>query len=188
VKWFSLFLLTAGVAIVQLEGVTTSSSSSSSHGGGTSRVEDQVVGLAAILAACITSGLAGGYFEYVLKSASTTAVSSTSRSDVKKVTVTTPPTLWTRNLQLSIPSLSFSLLFLLLSSPSPSTTPLAQLSNIFDGFSPLVWSVVLNQAVGGLLVAMVIREADGVAKGFATSIAIIGTLAFAQSCILDGPN
>ena len=43
----------------------------------------------------------------------------------------------------------------------------------FHGYTPLTQFVVLYQAVGGLLIAAVVKAADSVAKGFATSIAII---------------
>jgi UDP-sugar transporter A1/2/3 len=32
------------------------------------------------------------------------------------------------------------------------------------GFTPMVWQIVLNQALGGLLVALVIRYADNLLK------------------------
>lgn len=46
--------------------------------------------------------------------------------------------------------------------------------HVLTGFNGLVWMVVANQALGGLLVAMVVRYADSVVKNFATSIAIVG--------------
>lgn len=190
-KWTSLFVLTLGVAIVQLEGITTSSKASASRESG----QDPRIGLAAILAACVSSGLAGGWFEYVLKSPAT-VLETPSSTPIKQLppgrhsaspAVSPPlnakskplqlrqnsPTLWERNLQLAVPSLLFSLLGLC----TPAAITLVRNGGVFgllQGFTPLVWGVVANQAMGGLLVAMVIREADGVAKGFATSIAIVG--------------
>ena len=43
----------------------------------------------------------------------------------------------------------------------------------FFGYSGVVWAVVLLQAGGGLLVAMVVKYADNILKGFATSLSII---------------
>ena len=37
----------------------------------------------------------------------------------------------------------------------------------------MAWAVVVNQAFGGLLIAVVMKYADNIVKGFATSIAII---------------
>lgn len=71
--------------------------------------------------------------------------------------------------QLSVSSLTFSAAGIFLC----PEWPVLQQRGLWQGFSVLVWSVVVNQALGGLLVAAVVRHADGVAKGFATSIAIV---------------
>lgn len=49
----------------------------------------------------------------------------------------------------------------------------------FGGYSNIVWSVVTVQAVGGLIVAVVVRYADNVLKVFATSFSIV------VSCIIS---
>ncbi len=41
------------------------------------------------------------------------------------------------------------------------------------GYNCVVWAVILLQASGGLLVAMVVKYADNILKGFATSLSII---------------
>ena len=47
-----------------------------------------------------------------------------------------------------------------------------------QGFDWIVWIVVLCQALGGIAVSLVIKYADNILKGFATSISIIvGTIA-----------
>lgn len=43
----------------------------------------------------------------------------------------------------------------------------------FFGYTTAVWINIVIQAAGGLLVALVIKYADNILKGFATSIAII---------------
>jgi len=53
-------------------------------------------------------------------------------------------------------------------------TQLAQANgNILVGFTPIVWTVVVVQAVGGLVVAVVVKYADSVLKVFAASFSII---------------
>ncbi|GAA6056080.1 hypothetical protein JCM3770_001958 [Rhodotorula araucariae] len=198
VKWLSLVLLTIGVAIVQLE--SNDMSASTARLTGSAGSQDPRKGFSAILAACVSSGLAGAWFEWVLKSAPTPPPPPRAASKAEGVVGPPPsprsprlalregsPTLWARNLQLSVPSLVFSFVGVLLSGPVSHAyakggveDALAALGRLWDGFNPLVWSVVLNQALGGLLVAMVVRFADSVAKGFATSIAIVlSTLASA---------
>ncbi|KAG0665194.1 hypothetical protein C6P46_000292 [Rhodotorula mucilaginosa] len=199
-KWFSLVLLTVGVAIVQLDTTDTSGGRSKSHRLDAA-AQDPRKGFAAILAACISSGLAGAWFEWVLKrpseeeEAPPTTNGSASSSNGKgggaspssKPSTNTTPSLWARNLQLAVPSLAFSFAGVLLSQPFRQAYQAgglvavsSALGTLWAGFTPLVWAVVLNQALGGLLVALVIREADSVSKGFATSVAIVlSTLASA---------
>ena len=39
------------------------------------------------------------------------------------------------------------------------------ISGLFHGFTPLVWTIVVVQAVGGLVVAATIKYADNILKG-----------------------
>ncbi|GAA5865965.1 hypothetical protein JCM8547_002899 [Rhodosporidiobolus lusitaniae] len=162
-KWGALLFLAAGVGVVQLQSSTASGSSSSSHGG----VEmDKAKGLLAVFCACMTSGLAGVYFEMVLKG---------SKAD-----------LWIRNVQLSFFSLlpaafavfapGFSLTGERVK-PSPTAG-----QPVFANFGGWAWSVVLIQVFGGLVTALVIRYSDNIMKGFATSLAIV--LSFIAGIIL----
>ena len=43
----------------------------------------------------------------------------------------------------------------------------------FQGYTKVVWLVVVTQAAGGLMIAVVIKYADNILKGFATSISIV---------------
>ena len=43
------------------------------------------------------------------------------------------------------------------------------------GFDSLIWTIVLVYAVGGLTVAVVIKYADNILKGFATSVSILAS-------------
>lgn len=155
VKWLSLFFLAVGVAIVQLQAVD--SSASSSKASGTNHEMDPFTGSLAVAAACLTSGLAGVYFEMVLKG---------SQAD-----------LWVRNVQLSafsiIPALcpaffpDFSLKSFLGLAPAPTPTPQldgAAQTWMFSGFGFWAWSVVLCQVFGGLITALVIKFSDNIMK------------------------
>ncbi|GAA5853291.1 hypothetical protein JCM9279_003347 [Rhodotorula babjevae] len=219
-RWAALVLLTAGVAIVQLE--SNDMSAATQRLKGNAAAQDPRKGFAAILAACVSSGLAGAWFEWVLKSPAAApspppAPTSAPRPSSPSSTTPTPPspkspplalranspTLWARNLQLSVPSLFFSLVGVALCAPVRGAWAqgegglgggLARAASAAQGlwkpFDALVWGVVLNQALGGLLVAMVVRFADSVAKGFATSIAIVlSTLASAALfSLVPGPQ
>lgn len=43
----------------------------------------------------------------------------------------------------------------------------------FQGYNSIIWIVVLLQAYGGLVIALVVKYADNILKGFAVSLSII---------------
>ncbi|KAI0046134.1 hypothetical protein FA95DRAFT_1494442 [Auriscalpium vulgare] len=157
-KWLALFFLALGVGIVQIQcGAATHGSSSATVAAGDD-VHTMVPfkGFLAVAAACFTSGLAGVYFEMVLKN---------STGD-----------LWVRNVQLSLFSLLPALVPVIL---APSASPLApahsvpSITHLFANFTPWAWATVLTQVFGGLITALVIKYADNIMKGFATSLSIV---------------
>jgi UDP-galactose transporter len=189
-KWLALVLLMAGVAIVQIPttahpaadakpkgvhshhlmsrgteslqklaslAVTQLTRRSATYEG----IEEDVakqhhqlnssIGLTAVIVACLLSGLAGVYFEKVLKDTGSGA------------------SVWIRNVQLSFYSL-FPALFIgvIFKDGSQIAT-----HGFFAGYNWVVWTAVVFQAWGGLVVALVVNYADNIAKNFATSISII---------------
>jgi UDP-sugar transporter A1/2/3 len=140
IKWFSLVVLTAGVAVVQLSGSKDSSSSSQER--------NSTVGLVAVLCAACTSGFSGVYFEKILKG-----------SDAS---------VFVRNVQMGIPSMMIALGGVYMQDYEVVMT-----KGFFVGYNGWVWSVILVQAVGGLIVAVVVKYADNVLKVFASSFSII---------------
>jgi UDP-sugar transporter A1/2/3 len=153
VQWLSLLALTAGVAIVQVS--TTSGGSSSSKEAG-----NPVVGMLAVLMACVTSGFAGVYFEKLLKQGR-------------------PVSLFMRNFQLAFYGVIIGQGGVLVNDWN-----LVSQGGYFQGYGEPVYLVIVTQAVGGLLVAVVMRYADNILKGFATSLSII--VATALSTVLFG--
>lgn len=106
-----------------------------------------VVGISAVLVSCVTSGFAGVYNEKLLKDDSTS--------------------LWARNVQLSTISFLLSMF-----------TCVADRVSIFErgffhGYNPLVLSVILLQALGGIIVSIVVKNTGSIVKGFATSGSIV---------------
>lgn len=75
--------------------------------------------------------------------------------------------LWVRNIQLYIFSLPQSFLVLLLEPEG--------LTDVFRGFTTAVWVQAAWNALGGLLVAIVIKYADNILKGYSNAMAIIMT-------------
>jgi UDP-sugar transporter A1/2/3 len=149
-KWLALVVLTTGVAVVQISG---SGDQHSAHGAGTAAAagessQNRVVGLVAVLCAACTSGFSGVYFERILKGSVTS--------------------LWIRNVQMGLPSVVIAYCTVYVKDSAAIQT-----QGFLGGYSPLVWTVVLVQAVGGLIVATVVKYADNVLKVFATSFSIV---------------
>ncbi|PQE15667.1 nucleotide-sugar transporter protein [Rutstroemia sp. NJR-2017a BBW] len=109
------------------------------------------IGLTAVLAAAVISGLTGVYFEKVLKES------------------TTHVTVWTRNVQLSFYSLFPAFIFGVIFKDGEEIAK----NGFFAGYNAVVWTAIVCQALGGILVALCINFSDNIAKNFATSISII---------------
>lgn len=142
-QWSSLVTLVAGIALVQ-----TAQSDKVAVLDPNAPEQNRLIGFGAALGACVLSGFAGIYFEKMLKGA-----------DIS---------VWMRNVQLSLLSLPFGIITCLLSDYSTIST-----KGFFIGYDLYVWYLVVLQAGGGLLVAMVVKYADNILKGFATSLAIV---------------
>jgi len=119
-----------------------------------SEKQSQFIGLVAVLCAACTSGFSGVYFEKILKGSQTS--------------------LWLRNVQMGLPSVIIAFLTVYAKDSAAVAS-----QGFLGGYSPIVWTVVTVQAVGGLIVAVVVKYADNVLKVFATSFSIV------VSCILS---
>lgn len=149
-KWASLVLLTIGVAVVQI----SNSGDQHTHEDEDVAAHNRLIGLIAVLCAACTSGFSGVYFEKILKGSRTS--------------------LWIRNVQMGLPSTIFAYCTVYM-----KDAPAVAKFGFFGGYTPIVWTVVGVQAVGGLIVAVVVRYADNVLKVFATSFSIV------VSCIIS---
>jgi UDP-galactose transporter len=180
-RWASLGLLIIGVSIVQLPQqapspppeLTTEDLTGTAPGDIARRIVrslvarqadvdldhpqmNRSVGLIAVLISCALSGLAGVLFEKILKQSVVTGNNK-------------PVSLWIRNCQLSFWSL-FPALFLGVIWVDGQN--IAK-DGFFAGYNWVVWTAIGFQAAGGIIVALVIKYADNIAKNFATSISII---------------
>jgi UDP-sugar transporter A1/2/3 len=114
-----------------------------------------IMGFVAVLCAAMTSGFAGVYFEKVLKTSGTS--------------------LWVRNIQMGITACLSAVVGIFLSGEFPSVRE----NGFFSGYNTIVLIVILLQGVGGLIVAVVVKYADNILKGFAAGFSII------TSCIVS---
>ncbi|KAL3910831.1 MAG: hypothetical protein SGILL_007535, partial [Bacillariaceae sp.] len=119
-----------------------------------SEKQSRFIGLVAVLCAACTSGFSGVYFEKILKGSQTS--------------------LWLRNVQMGMPSVIIAFLTVYAKDSAAVAS-----QGFLGGYSGIVWTVVTVQAVGGLIVAVVVKYADNVLKVFATSFSIV------VSCVLS---
>ena len=59
---------------------------------------------------------------------------------------------------------------------------------MFQGYNNIVWAVICLNAIGGLIVAAVIKYADNILKGFANAIAIISSTICSYYILNDSTN
>ncbi len=114
----------------------------------TNHKKTKYLGLFAVVVCTFLSAFASVYFEKILKN--------------------TQKSLWLLNVQLATIGIFFSSLTILLK----DSTKINQ-HGFFFGYDLLASSIIFIQAFGGFTVAVVIKYADNILKGFATSGAII---------------
>jgi len=138
-QWFGLFMLFLGVATIQYN--PDADTEIKPH-------TNLMVGLIAVLAACVTSGLAGVYFEKILKGSSTS--------------------IWLRNIQLGLYGTILGLIGCLWIDGDRIVA-----EGFFTEYNHLTILAILLQSAGGLIVAMVLKYADNILKCFGNGAAIV---------------
>ncbi|KAF7732361.1 hypothetical protein EC973_005257 [Apophysomyces ossiformis] len=195
-KWIALGLLTIGIALVVMPKDASlsvlayfTSTETESETVTVSDIGNQsnLQGFTAVLMACVLSGLAGVYFEKILKSPAKSSSSEAEDEESKNMMPmgdnddeendrnsprpdeTAQNQLWIRNIQMAFFSVILGLVFVVLLQDGATIAE----KGFFVNYTPLTWLVIAIQACGGLIVALVVKYADNILKGFATSISII---------------
>jgi UDP-sugar transporter A1/2/3 len=192
-KWAALALLTVGIALVNLPKGASSTfisyitGNSSVLSDTSAKIEEgnqtNLQGIMAVLAACLLSGLAGVYFEKILKAPATKQpqLLPTENDKESKRTgrhqeeededeeMASKNQIWIRNIQMSFFSVVLGLIFVVMLQDGVTVVE----KGFFTNYTALTWIVIAIQAIGGLIVALVVKYADNILKGFATSISII---------------
>ena len=142
-RWGALGLLFLGVVLVQAPKPGAAATAAAAA------AHDPLIGMAAVSGACLLSGLAGVWLERIFKST----------QDVP---------IWVRNIQLGV----ISLVIGLASVRYMDGAAIAR-AGFFQGYTWVTALVVLQVSAGGLLVGLIMKYADNVIKGFATSLSIV---------------
>lgn len=154
-QWVALFFLFIGVSIIQVQSTSSASSSASTS----PNAQSPVKGLAAVIVCCCLSGFANVFFEKLLKGGT--------------------QSVWLRNIQLGASGSILGALAVWVNDGSK-----IQALGVLYGYDTVVWTVVVLQSLGGLLVAAVIKYADNILKGFSTAGSILLSC-FASVYIFD---
>jgi UDP-sugar transporter A1/2/3 len=139
-QWLAVLLLCSGIVAVNMSAAGEKVQAS----GG----QNPMLGLIAVFCAAFTSGLAGVYFEKLVKGGQ--------------------QSVWARNFFLASFSLFFGGVTMVVKEPQALSR-----EAFFRGYDHLVCMVVVVNALGGMVVAMVIKYADNILKGFATGISTL---------------
>jgi UDP-sugar transporter A1/2/3 len=146
-QWAAIAVMGLGLAVVQLSSATESKQVQMAN----AATQSFAFGMATVLTGVCCSAFAGIYFEKMMKTG-------------------TPPSMWVRNVQLA----SFSILIGFIQVACGHVfSAQTDVRPFLNGFSVKVWVMVIHNAVGGLLVAMVIKHADNILKGFACAAATV---------------
>uniref|UniRef100_A0A7S4DXS0 Uncharacterized protein n=1 Tax=Lotharella globosa TaxID=91324 RepID=A0A7S4DXS0_9EUKA len=130
-RWVAIAGLAVGVAMVQC--AKAPDNASKEYAG-----SEFLVGLTYAVTAASMSGFAGVYFEKMIKKS-------------QPGTKSQQPSLWIRNIQLAIFTLFIGV-------PTVYTSASFDAADPLRGFDGVVWGLGLNNAVGGLLVALVVKS------------------------------
>lgn len=147
-QYFYLILLIIGIVTVQYQTDKTHAQSPEAS------ITRNLVGILAVVLASVTSGTAGVVLEKIFKT-------STSSSAIIVHTI------WTRNIQLSLVSIPFAAIVVCLQDPDRFKD-----GTFFKGYDAVVWVVVVLQAIGGIIIAYVMKFASNILKCLAVSISI----------------
>lgn len=171
-QWFSIISLTFGVILVQLSALKPSSLNLKSPHINFSK------GLIAVGLSCLTSAFAGVYFEKLLKDEkSVEQTCNNSNSNIVKHNL-----LWEKNYQISFISFFLSVILMFAYDKKALFTQIGDNSkfksffiNYFEGYTPLVWSVILLHSIGGLLTSLIVKRTNSIVKSFTSTASILLT-------------
>jgi UDP-sugar transporter A1/2/3 len=147
----SLFVLALGVVLVQQAGITEKYP----RAGESRQIAEKMLGIFALLTASLTSGAAGVALEKIYKHQSTVGDETMVHS------------IWTRNIQLSLISLPFAFVAILV-----RDRDFILEGRFFDGYDSIVWGIVAFQTAGGIIIAIVMKYANNILKCLAVAVSI----------------
>jgi drug/metabolite transporter (DMT)-like permease len=159
-KWFAMVVLLSGIMLTQYNPGKKAGASG----------ESLSTGLTAVLICSLSSSIAGVVMEKFMKDGGPPTTGGPSSSATPLVAPATNSHLSTKNVHLSFFSMvlvGVPVVFRIFTGTDESFV------SILYGVDGVVLAMIMNQALGGILVALSLRHADNILKTFATTCAIV---------------
>jgi len=155
-KWLALVALFCGVVVVQTAPHENSAAKTGDDDPTSSSqlTLAQTLGFAAVFSAAVTSGFCGVYQQKILQGSG--------------------DSMWARNIQMGVPSVLIGFVSVVLKDGAEVWR-----DGPFKNFDFVVLGVIFLQALGGLNVAVILKYADNILKGFAAAFSTVA------SCVLE---
>lgn len=169
-QWVSQMVLIAGVVLIQLAKMHKSAAQEVNN---KENLGNYVIGLVSVITCSILSAFAGVYFELLVK-----RNNQNSNTEKKDSFANTSNSLWMKNVQLASWSVILGFFAIIYNDGS-----IVFQKGFFYGFNPFLWFLIMVNSLGGLLVSLVVKYADNIMKGFATSISIIVSTVVSIYCL-----
>ena len=154
-KWLAIGSLFIGVVLAQWKHGEPKPTDDEDAAG-----QSYTLGLFCALCATVTSGVAGTFMEWAMK--------TTKSNTATDVLHTWEPTMWTKNIALAFFGVVGSTVAMLTKDRKKILE-----YGAFNDFKTSLLVAILLQAAGGLLVGAVLKYADNIIKGFVTSVGVI---------------
>jgi len=168
-QWLAISIMAVGIAVVQLSQPREAKRDTMAN-----KAEQHMLGgvLALVFASCCSS-FAGIFTELIFKQVSVFGLQHQQTS------------LWLQNIQMA----AYTMPILVVAFFFGSRSQLAAVDSamdihdvVFQGFTAKAWALVVINSIGGLLVALVIKYADNILRGFSSAIATTNSVILSTLC------
>mmetsp|Transcript_40603 Transcript_40603/g.88751 ORF Transcript_40603/g.88751 Transcript_40603/m.88751 type:complete len:368 (+) Transcript_40603:45-1148(+) len=160
IQWLAILITALGIALVQLSGSSETAKKQMANAAEQSTAR----GFFLLLLAACCSGFASVYTEMVFK-------------HVGSAKGRTKSSVWVQNMVMAVFSMVVIVCMPLAQRMSFDGSMLSLHSRpLFHGFTTKTGFLIVSNAVGGLLVAMVIKHADNILRAFASAVATINCM------------
>jgi len=166
VQWLAITIMGVGVASVQLSNAGEKKQDTMAN----AQEQNIVGGMLMLLMACCCSSFAGIFTEMLFKRVGVAGQSQEKTS------------LWLQNMQMAAYTMVVLVFSFIYETRQQLATADSLIGLVFQGFTIKAGALAVGNAVGGLLVALVIKYANNILRGFASAFSTINVTLLAMAC------